>query len=243
LLPTIIAFTTAQPVFLADVGSYARKDNELWTAHGRPESMLFEPIMQGDVVAGVLVMGWTERIDGGRRPAVVNLLVKEAALAIQQADRVQELTDLASIDSLTGVLNRRAWDHQLDRAFADPAKQPVCIALLDLDKFKAFNDTHGHQAGDRILKEAAAAWRAMLRPDDVLARYGGEEFAILLPSCDLDRASAVLERMRDATPGRETCSAGIAEWDGHETAHSLVGRADRALYAAKTAGRDRAIAA
>jgi diguanylate cyclase len=77
----------------------------------------------------------------------------------------------------------------------------------------------------------------------MLARYGGEEFAVLLPACTLDRAELVLERLREATPGRETCSAGIARWDGRESGEALLGRADRALYAAKAAGRDCALVA
>jgi diguanylate cyclase (GGDEF)-like protein len=173
----------------------------------------------------------------------VTLLAGEAAHAIEQADLVHELSGLASSDALTGLHNRRAWDEQLGHTLSSGANEPICVALIDLDNFKAFNDGHGHQAGDRMLKEAASRWRAALRPGDLLARYGGEEFAVLLPACTLDRAELVLERLREATPGRETCSAGIARWDGRESGEALLGRADRALYAAKAAGRDCALVA
>ena len=113
--------------------------------------------------------------------------------------------------------------------------------MLDLDRFKHFNDDRGHQAGDRLLKQATSAWCEQLRSSDMLARYGGEEFAVLLPGCTLRDAEALLERLRAAMPEEQTVSAGVACWDGSESAEELVGRADSALYAAKRAGRDRLI--
>jgi diguanylate cyclase (GGDEF)-like protein len=113
--------------------------------------------------------------------------------------------------------------------------------MLDLDHFKAYNDEFGHQAGDRLLKQAAAAWNAQLRASDTLARYGGEEFALALPACPLEEALIVVERLRAVTPGGQTCSAGVVCWDGAEPPADLVGRADAALYEAKNAGRDRTI--
>jgi diguanylate cyclase (GGDEF)-like protein len=115
--------------------------------------------------------------------------------------------------------------------------------MLDLDRFKEYNDRLGHQAGDRFLREAAGAWRGVLRETDLLARYGGEEFAIAMPGCDAVAASILVERLRSLTPDGESCSAGLACWDGSESADQLVGRADSALYAAKQSGRDRTIVA
>jgi diguanylate cyclase (GGDEF)-like protein len=115
--------------------------------------------------------------------------------------------------------------------------------MVDLDHFKEFNDEHGHQAGDRLLKQLASVWRDELRPTDVLARYGGEEFVLLLPNCPLDRARQVIERLRETIPADETCSAGIAMWDGEETPEALVSRADSALYRAKREGRNRSVLA
>jgi diguanylate cyclase (GGDEF)-like protein len=111
--------------------------------------------------------------------------------------------------------------------------------MVDLDHFKRFNDEFGHQAGDRLLKAAAAAWREQLRAVDHLARYGGEEFILLLPAADTLAADAIVARLLAATPAGQTFSAGIATWDGAETSDELVARADAALYAAKKAGRNR----
>lgn len=240
---TMTAFTTRRRVFAPEAGSDARLDQRLWAEHGYPASMLFQPVLCDGVALGVLTIGWSDRVRDRRRPEIISLLADEAAIAIQRADLVEELSGLATTDALTGALNRRAWDGHIERALADGAVRPVTVALLDLDKFKVFNDTYGHQRGDRLLKEAAAAWRTMLRPGDLLARYGGEEFAVLLRDCDERRATPVLERLRAATPAGETCSVGIAQWDGDECAEALVARADRALYAAKAAGRDRTMVA
>jgi diguanylate cyclase (GGDEF)-like protein len=185
-------------------------------------------------------------------PASLVLLIGIAAsvllgallwLLAQVGALYQEVGRLARTDSLTGVPNRRAWDEELPRELARAARsgQPVCVALLDLDHFKVYNDRHGHQAGDRFLKEAAAAWQAVVRKTDLVARYGGEEFAILLPDCGLDNAMEIAERLRTAQP-EGTCSLGVARWDGREEVTALVARVDRALYAAKAAGRNRTCA-
>ena len=152
---------------------------------------------------------------------------------------------LARNDGLTGIPNRRAWDLELARELAKARRlgTRVHVALLDLDHFKRFNDTHGHQAGDRVLKEATSAWRAELRETDLFARYGGEEFAMLLLGCSAAEAVTAVERLRAVTPLGQTFSAGIAEWDGREDPGQLVHRADVALYQAKRGGRDRVVGA
>jgi diguanylate cyclase (GGDEF)-like protein len=151
-----------------------------------------------------------------------------------------ELERVASTDSLTGLPNRRAWEDALPRELARATRSgaPVAIALLDLDHFKGHNDEHGHHGGDLLLKEAAALWLDELRESDLLVRYGGEEFALLLPDCGAVDVLAVVEKVRMATPAHVTCSAGVATWNGIESPEAFTKRADRALYAAKHAGRD-----
>jgi diguanylate cyclase len=119
---------------------------------------------------------------------------------------------------------------------------PPCVAMLDLDHFKLSNDHHGHQVGDRALKEVASAWQGAVRTTDLLARYGGEEFG-LLPACSLADAIDVIKRVQAATPDEVTVSIGLASWDFHESAAALVRRADEALYDAKAGGRDRYVTA
>jgi diguanylate cyclase (GGDEF)-like protein len=145
----------------------------------------------------------------------------------------------ALTDALTATGNRRAWDQWLALATAGERDEPFAVGVLDLDHFKRFNDMHGHGAGDELLIACAQAWQAELRPGDQLARIGGEEFGVLLPATDLSGATAVVERLRAAMPADHTCSGGVAEWTGIESGHTLLHRADSALYAAKRGGRNR----
>jgi diguanylate cyclase (GGDEF)-like protein len=162
----------------------------------------------------------------------------------ESEERIGRLEQLASTDDLTGLPNRRQWEEQVPRELGRSLRydEPICIAMLDLDRFKDYNDAHGHPAGDRLLKEVASAWRGVLRPYDLLARYGGEEFSLILVGCQLEEAEVIIERLRAATPGDVSCSAGVAQWDRDEDPGCLVSRADEALYEAKRSGRDRTIA-
>jgi diguanylate cyclase len=152
-----------------------------------------------------------------------------------------QLREMARRDELTGLPNRRTWNEELPRALEAARRdgRPLTVAVLDLDHFKRFNDRYGHPAGDRLLKEASAAWHGTLRAADLLARYGGEEFVVLLPDADAGEARRVLERALGATPHEQTFSAGLAVWDRAETPDQLLQRADKALYEAKAAGRNR----
>ena len=233
-----LAFMSCKAVSLREATHGAR--------HGL-RSMHFEPVLRDETAVAVLVLGWAKpvkrlspRIESGMR-----MLAAEAAIALDRARLLAQLQATARTDDLTGLPNRRAWEEQLPRELARAARdsRPVCVAMLDLDRFKAFNDDRGHQAGDRLLKQAAAAWATQLRSSDMLARYGGEEFSVLLPGCALEGAQVLVERLRAAMPDGETVSAGIACWDEIESADEFVGRADAALYAAKREGRDCLVAA
>jgi len=233
-----LAFLSGKQVFLKDATHGAK--------HG-VRSMHFEPVLRDDAAVAVLVLGWAQRVKqlSPRTESGMRMLAAEAAIALDRARLLVQLQETARTDDLTGLPNRRAWDEELPRELARAARdaRPVCVAMLDLDRFKRFNDDRGHQAGDRLLKQAAAAWSSQLRSSDMLARYGGEEFSLLLPGCTLDSARTIVQRLRAAMPDGETVSAGIASWDEVEDADALIGRADRALYEAKRAGRDRLVTA
>jgi len=162
-------------------------------------------------------------------------------LVIELRRHVRLLDLLARTDPLTQIPNRRAWDEELPRELlrARRDRTMVTVAILDLDRFKAYNDMRGHQEGDSLLQRVATAWQGAIRASDFIARYGGEEFAVILRGCSLEDALPIVERMRMCVPDEQSCSAGLARWDGEETAEALVGRADEALYEAKLAGRDR----
>jgi diguanylate cyclase (GGDEF)-like protein len=173
-------------------------------------------------------------------------------------ERTERYARLALIDSLTGVANRRKFDEMLPYEWARAAREgtPIALAILDLDFFKQFNDSYGHQAGDLCLQQVAQALgEGLRRPTDLLARYGGEEFVALLPTTDLAGATALAEAMRDSLTrlgithastslGRVTLSAGVASAipKPGSSPDELVRVADAALYEAKQAGRNRVVA-
>jgi diguanylate cyclase (GGDEF)-like protein len=167
----------------------------------------------------------------------------------------EALRERAATDPLTGLPNRRTLVEGLDREVerARRGDASCAVAFVDLDHFKRVNDVHGHAAGDVVLRQAAEAMRALLRPYDLVARYGGEEFVVVLPGCDAAGAVAAAERLRAAvadatvTVGqaklRVTCSVGVAVWDGTGDRDQLLAAADKAVYEAKRAGRDRVVLA
>ena len=225
-------------------------------AVGHPERELANAVATGKFSEA----GWRVRKDGTRLWAHVVIIAlsdadggllgfgkivcdgTESKQATEQMMNVTALLETTSrTDFLTGLDNRRSLDTIMDGIMASAHRhhRPVVLAMLDLDKFKAFNDQHGHQNGDRYLRKAAVAWRRELRREDVLARYGGEEFTAVMPDTTLATAISALNRLRLATPAPLTCSIGVAEWDGAEDANALIDRADRLLYVAKKAGRNR----
>jgi diguanylate cyclase (GGDEF)-like protein/PAS domain S-box-containing protein len=172
-------------------------------------------------------------------------VTQRKALAGEREELIAEVQSLARSDALTGLPNRRVLDEQLPREMSRALRTeaPLCLAIVDIDHFKAYNDAHGHLAGDAVLRECATAWDSQLRGEDTILRFGGEEFLVVLPECAPEDAAEIVERLRAATPEEQTCSAGIAVWRPGENVDELVARADKALYAAKAAGRDRLVSA
>jgi diguanylate cyclase (GGDEF)-like protein len=230
------------------------------------KSLLMVPIVARESL-GAIGMYWAQRhLPTESESALVRAIAASAAVALEHVRMVEQLSqstqenarlsqeverrrsteedlrELCERDPLTGLLNRRAWDLALTGSLRK-RRRPMYVALIDLDHFKAFNDRHGHPAGDALLRRAAIAWRGALRTADVLARYGGEEFAILLAGCNTETAMAIINRVRLATVDEQSISIGVAIWDGAEDAESLVYRADQALYEAKHAGRNRVVLA
>lgn len=164
-----------------------------------------------------------------------------------RAHTEQTLREQATRDPLTDLLNRRAGEWQLERAFlaAREGQKPFCLIMADVDHFKAINDTWGHPAGDQVLQRVAAVLRTGVRATDSVVRWGGEEFLLVLPYCEqaaaLLQAERLRERVADAEQGEMGCvtvSMGVAELQRGETLANLMERVDQALYQAKHAGRN-----
>lgn len=189
--------------------------------------------------------------------AVIGLAITLAVIMIVlfSVRRYQKrIEKSAATDSLTKLLNRQAFDFVFQQALLDSerSRQPLCVALMDIDHFKKVNDKYGHLIGDHVLKEIAAIARRSLRESDVICRWGGEEFLLLLKNCSLEKATSISENLRstiaandfsrttDLAKGRLsiTVSMGVAECKTHETEDSVFERADVALYQAKESGRN-----
>ncbi|WP_336923252.1 GGDEF and EAL domain-containing protein [Aquipuribacter sp. SD81] len=223
-----------------------------------------QPGRQGDARLRLVALGAASALPGltlaagaalGREvawwPVAAGVVVLSSLVLARMAgmlERVRaqavQLSALARVDGLTGAPNRRTWDHELSRACAHAAehREPLAVGLLDLDRFKRYNDRHGHQAGDRLLVAAVSAWSDALPERAMLARYGGEEFAVLLPGLDLEAGRLAVDRLRGTTPQGQTFSAGVAAWLPGTEPGAAVAAADAALYEAKRRGRDRVVA-
>jgi diguanylate cyclase (GGDEF)-like protein len=176
-------------------------------------------------------------------------------LSLRQAKKdltaaLDTMTRLAMVDELTGLLNRRAFLQEAEKLqkLASRQQGSVCVAIIDVDRFKQVNDQHGHAAGDRVLKDVAQALRSSLRESDLLGRIGGEEFAVVLPFTNEQNALKRLDQLRLRVAGQEsdglrvTISGGLSEL-GARTVGEALKRADVALYRAKTTGRNRILLA
>jgi diguanylate cyclase len=226
-----------EPTFLAElpVGSV--------TAGYGGASAFYEPLVLDRQPIGLFALAYRTRRRrvSERTSTLVGMLAGEAALAIDREDLLARLDFMARRDELTGLVNRRVLRETLDNELSRAADSGtgLSLAILDLDSFKEVNDRRGHQAGDRLLKTAAAAWAAELGQSGTVGRYGGDEFVAILPGLTDEAAITATERLRRAVPPGTTCSAGVATWDGEESAAQLIATADTYLYAAKEAGRDR----
>ena len=186
-------------------------------------------------------------------PGMVGYTAYRLARRVRQANDL--LSMLSTIDGLTRLPNRVYWEQTVANEFARCRRigHSSAVMMLDIDHFKAVNDTHGHQTGDEALRAVAAIIRDSLRLHDVPGRYGGEEFGVVLPGIDGDGAAALAERIRrrieqsmlEGTRGvRVTASIGFAALEPNDNDHGAwIARADRALYAAKAGGRNRCIGA
>lgn len=192
--------------------------------------------------------------DMARTNAEVTANLETSRAQVEQLEDCLRLArEESSRDGLTGLVNRRQFDLLLDEALinANTTKQPLCLLVIDIDLFKAFNDAHGHVAGDSALRYVASCIKANIKGGDTAARYGGEEFAVILPNTAIEHALSLAERIRHLVNarhlvkkatgenmGRISVSIGATAWVPGESAESVLQRADMCMCAAKRAGRN-----
>jgi diguanylate cyclase (GGDEF)-like protein len=219
-----------------------------------PENMLTFPLNMGNVCFGLLALQLKAPREIGRdTSATLSLAANHLGLVLHNALRLEQVTEEADHDGLTGLNNRQHFDRRLQEEWQRHQRlgQPFSLLMLDLDHFKDLNDAHGHLAGDRALAAVGRLLQASLRQSDFPARYGGEEFVVILPHTDGPQARHLAERLRqalavepvahrDGSALRLTASFGVAaSVPGHTgTPEELLHLADQALYQAKNNGRN-----
>jgi two-component system cell cycle response regulator len=218
----------------------------------RPKEILIVPILYKNENQGVLVLASATGYKQEDHD-LVDMFTQGLGLAMSNALTHGRLQDLAAMDPLTGIYNRRFGMGRLRDEFqkASRGQLPLAVVMLDLDHFKQINDTYGHLMGDRVLVEATQVLRGALREEDILIRYGGEEFLIVLPSADLNIGASTADRIRrliedmtitdDNYKLKLTASMGVSAIPRAFTENELqlIKAADDALYQAKAAGRNR----
>ena len=248
---------SGNPLFIADIETDSRFGRQNAQQY-RNSSLVCVPIRLRDEVAGVISIN--NKTDGSAFNAndlnLMTLLASQAAVAIDNAKRYQDLNEKAITDGLTGVYLRRYFDECLAKAVetATAGTRGFTLLMIDIDHFKRVNDTYGHPAGDAVLRGVAARLRAAVRDEDLVARYGGEEFAVILAIGDKARAQQIAERVRKTVAKgpieaehhsiEVTISIGLAAYEpGLDDPGLVVTVADSALYRAKSTGRNRVVAA
>lgn len=221
---------------------------------------VFPLIGQKSVLGCIVAHSNTDKLTE-KEIAYLDQLSKQSSITIQRANTYAETLQHATLDALTGLNNRRQFETRLGQEISTSKRQSksLCAMMLDIDFFKSVNDTYGHIVGDSVLKSISKIIKTSLRESDIASRYGGEEFAILLPFTKIDEAFSVGERLRkevEATcielpagsdrPSGESCvkrtvSIGIYEYCEGDNPQELYQKADKALYEAKTTGRNKVV--
>jgi diguanylate cyclase (GGDEF)-like protein len=224
--------------------------------------LLIMPLTIDHSLLGLIIIGWLHFIPNERlnNPSFIALLAQQVALGLEKAHLYNEVRSMALADGLTGLANRRNFDlffaAELRRATS--LKRPLSLIMLDLDKFKNYNDTYGHIIGDKLLTRIGEILHHSVRTIDLPARYGGEEFSVILPECSNTEALSIAEKLRvaiekEAFPdnfgtltARITASLGLATYDPLRTlslpkVEYIIAAADRALYQAKQQGRNQVV--
>ncbi len=212
------------------------------------------PLSVGGELLGLLIVDKIEQ-DSQTFVRLLYVLANIYALGIKNAQLFKRIEEMARRDGLTGLLNHASFQQELQKLVEQASgSTPLCVVMCDVDHFKKFNDTYGHQAGDQVLRDVARQWKAIVPDHAVLARYGGEEFICAIPQDDLTRGRELAELLRESIEsciidfeGQElhvTASFGVAEFGPPaKTTQELIRLADEALYKAKETGRNRIVCA
>jgi diguanylate cyclase len=234
-------------------GQTSGYSDELQDASKDLDGVVDEKVVQA-IVQKLIIM--TDEVERSSRSMSNKLLESEQEIATLK-EALESVRYEAMTDQLTGIGNRKRFDRAMDEAMlsSEATGEPFSLLVCDIDHFKKFNDTHGHQTGDQVLRLVGSTVKSSVSSKDIACRYGGEEFTVILPSTKVGRATDMANVIRQAVMGKElvkrstgetlgrvTISIGVAELRQDDSVQSIIERADKCLYAAKEAGRNRVIA-
>lgn len=207
-----------RPLVVPDARADIRFSSNSFVVDGTIRFYAGFPLVVGSHAIGTMCVHdpQLDRLDAEQLDTL-RVLARAAQSHISLRRDVDDLDTLARTDALTGCANRRATEEAIERDLQRAGAREIAmsVAMVDMDRFKAYNDAFGHPAGDLLLQRTALAWRQSLRSGDLLGRWGGEEFCVLLAGSTTGRASVIADRLRAVVPDGQTCSVGVAEWDGH----------------------------
>ena len=229
-----------------------RLETHFLEGRGEDRTLAGVPIIYQDDLLGIIVM---DRGDGNISDELLFSLAGQAGIAIQNARLFERINAMATTDGLTGLNNSRHFFELADREFVRYKRYgaPLSVFMIDIDHFKQINDTHGHAAGDQVLKHLAGKLMEQVRDSDIVGRYGGEEFAVILPETKLETAIDIAERVREAIENdaartedsgdiKYTLSIGVSIFTQDiQTVAAVFETADKGLYEAKASGRNRVV--
>lgn len=234
-------------------GQTSGYSDELQDASKNLDGVVDEQVVQA-IVQKLITM--TDEVERSSRSMSNKLLESEQEIAALK-EALESVRYEAMTDQLTGIGNRKRFDRAMDEAMlsSEATGEPFSLLVCDIDHFKKFNDTHGHQTGDQVLRLVGSTVKSSVSSKDIACRYGGEEFCVILPSTKIGRATDMANVIRQAVMGKElvkrstgetlgrvTISIGVAELREDDSVQSIIERADKCLYAAKEAGRNRVVA-
>lgn len=250
-----IVQSTRDVIIVSNAMEDSRYMSDLYIHKNRSKSILCKPIITKGIVKGYLYLE-NNLITGAFTPErveILNILATQAAISIENA----ALYKKAVIDGLTQIYNRAFFDNYFIKVYSEAERynKKMSVMLLDIDYFKAINDTYGHLAGDLVLQRVAETIGNTIRISDLFARYGGEEFVIVLPETGLKDAAKIAEVIRHDIEHMDvefleddysfninvTISIGVTEFKNKDTRISIINRADKNLYNAKESGRNRVV--